>query len=164
MSAEHPTVFIHLFVCFCVVSGKRGPKGKTLEPERHSSKDGNNGSVKIHAEKPTAKTKKPAKLPTGINTGQEEPVSSVKKKPAKAKSAIKAGASESTGLRSAKLKKQDEDRKALKKKKPTKEQEHVNEVQNHTEPSPDPAEQLELHSTSTGTRVMMLKITLYVMI
>ncbi|MCJ8745810.1 hypothetical protein PDJAM_G00134600 [Pangasius djambal] len=139
------------------VTGKQRPKGKTSKPDQQGSKDGNSGGAKIPAEKPTAekptaKTKKSAKLPSNTNTGQEEPVSNVKKKPTKIKSAIKAGAPESTGLSSAKPKEQDEDRRAVKSKKRAKEQEHVAEVRNHSEPPPEPAEQPEVQSMSTANK------------
>lgn len=118
------------------VTDKQTPKGKTSKPDQHGSKDGNGGG-KIPAEKPTAKTRKSAKLPTSTDAGQEEPASNVKKKPRKTKSAIKAGAPECKGLSSAKTKKPDEDRRTLMNKKRAKEQEYVDEVQNHTEPQPE---------------------------
>lgn len=135
-------VFIHLFFSF-TVTGKQRPKSKTSKPDQHGSKDGNDGGAKILAEKPTAKMKKSAKLPSSTNAGQEEPVSDVKKKP-------------TTGLSSAKPKKQDEDRSALKNKNRAKEQEHMAEVQNHTERPPHRAEQPELQSTSTGREMMII--------
>ncbi|KAK3515557.1 hypothetical protein QTP70_024390 [Hemibagrus guttatus] len=131
--------------------GKKKPKHKSSKTEQQSSKDGNDVGVKIPAEKPTAKTKKSAKLASNTDTEEEEPVSSVKNKPSKIKSAIKAGGYESTGLSAAKPKKPDEDRstnkEGLKNKKKLKE--HAAEVQNHTEPTPDPAEQPEVQSLST---------------
>ncbi|XP_017308650.1 nucleolar and coiled-body phosphoprotein 1 isoform X3 [Ictalurus punctatus] len=125
------------------IPGKQRPKGITSN--QHGSKDGNDGGGKIPAEKPAAKTKKSANLPTSTIAGQEEPASNVKKKPRKIKSAIKAGAPECTGLSSAKAKTPNEDRRTIMNKKRAKEQEHVDEVQNHTEP------QLEVQSTSTST-------------
>lgn len=135
--------------CFYLDSGIQRPKGKTSEPEHHGRKGENDGVVKIPAEKSTAKKKKSAKLSSCVNTGQEEPLSNVKK-PAKIKSAI-----ESTGLSSAKPKKQVEDRNALKNKKRAQEQEHVAEEQDHSEPPPNPAEQPEVQSMSTGTEMMI---------
>lgn len=139
----------NIFVLF-IVTGKQRPKGITSN--QHGSKDGNDGGGKIPAEKPAAKTKKSANLPTSTIAGQEEPASNVKKKPRKIKSAIKAGAPECTGLSSAKAKTPNEDRRTIMNKKRAKEQEHVDEVQNHTEP------QLEVQSTSTGTGMIMIII------
>lgn len=136
-------------------TGKKVPKRKSSKTVQQCNKDGHDLGAKIPAEKPTAKTKKSAKLASSTDTEEEEPVSSVKNKPLKIKFPFKAGGCASTGLSSAKPKKPDEGRSTIKNKKRVKERDHVAEVQNHTEPTTDSAEQPEVQSPSAGMAIMI---------
>lgn len=137
------------------VTGKKIPRGKTSKTDKQCSNDGNDDVAKTQAEKSTAKMKKSAKPFTSTNTEQEEPVTSVKRKPSKIQPVLEAGGSEPTGSSSANPTKPNKGRRGVKNKKQAEKQDHVTEVQNHTEPTPDPAEQPEVQSTSKGTAIIL---------